>query len=246
MSEAVSVRKRRGRVEVEKLISEYEASGLTRDGFCQQHGLSVAASISIGSGSRIGHERALVRCFPWKWFCPMRKVQDGPTGAMVVWWSSRAVGVALKWVVNSMRRPCSACSRYWTRCKAVFGFGPATRIYVAAGATDMRKNFNGLHGLVRDQLGCDPESGHVFLFANARRNRLKLLVYDGSGLWVCAKRLDGGRFRWPARDSAAKKIVLSHEELALLLGGIDLTQTRSRKWYRKAPAEEPAESLRTA
>ena len=86
----------------------------------------------------------------------------------------------------------------------------------------MRKNFNGLHGLVRDQLGCDPESGHVFLFANARRNRLKLLVYDGSGLWVCAKRLDGGRFRWPARDSAAKKIVLSHEELALLLGGIDL------------------------
>ena len=62
----------------------------------------------------------------------------------------------------------------------MFGFGPATRIYVAAGATDMRKNFNGLYGLVRDQLGCDPESGHVFLFANARRNRLKLLVYDGS------------------------------------------------------------------
>jgi IS66 Orf2 like protein len=56
----------------------------------------------------------------------------------------------------------------------VFGFGPATRIYVAAGATDMRKNFNGLYGLVRDHPGCDPESGHVFLFANSRRNRLKL------------------------------------------------------------------------
>ena len=110
----------------------------------------------------------------------------------------------------------------------------------------MRKNFNGLYGLVRDHLGCDPQSGHVFLFANARRNRLKLLVYDGSGLWVCAKKLDGGRFRWPERDSAGKKIVLSHEELALLLGGIDLTQTRSRTWYRKAPAEEPAESLKTA
>lgn len=128
----------------------------------------------------------------------------------------------------------------------MFGFGPATRIYVAAGATDMRKNFNGLYGLVRDHLRCDPESGHVFLFANARRNRLKLLVYDGSGLWVCAKKLDGGRFRWPERDSAAKKIVLSHEELALLLGGIDLTETRSRRWYRKAPAEEPAESLKSA
>ena len=128
----------------------------------------------------------------------------------------------------------------------MFGFGPATRIYVAAGATDMRKNFNGLFGLVRDHLGCDPESGHVFVFTNARRNRLKLLVYDGSGLWVCAKKLDGGRFRWPDADSTVKKLVLSSEELALLLGGIDLTQTRPRKWYRKPPAEESTESLKTA
>ena len=128
----------------------------------------------------------------------------------------------------------------------VFGFGPATRIYVAAGATDMRKNFNGLYGLVRDHLGCDPESGHVFVFTNARRNRLKLLVYDGSGLWVCAKKLDGGRFRWPVADSTVKKLVLSSEELALLLGGIDLTQTRPRKWYRKPLAEESTESLKTA
>ena len=128
----------------------------------------------------------------------------------------------------------------------MFGFGPATRIYVAAGATDMRKNFNGLYGLVRDHLGCDPESGHVFVFTNARRNRLKLLVYDGSGLWVCAKKLDGGRFRWPDADSTVKKLVLSSEELALLLGGIDLTQTRPRKWYRKPLAEESTESLKTA
>jgi len=97
----------------------------------------------------------------------------------------------------------------------------------------MRKGFNGLYGLVRDQLECDPTSGHSFLFTNARRNRLKLVVYDGSGLWVCSKKLDGGRFRWPQRDSTVKRIVLTHEELALLLGGIDLTQTRPRKWYRK-------------
>jgi transposase len=128
----------------------------------------------------------------------------------------------------------------------MFGFGPATRIYVAAGATDMRKNFNGLYGLVRDHLSCDPESGHVFVFTNARRNRLKLLVYDGSGLWVCAKKLDGGCFRWPGAASTVKKIVLSSEELALLLGGIDLAQTERRKWHRKPPAEEPKESLKTA
>jgi transposase len=114
----------------------------------------------------------------------------------------------------------------------VFGFGPATRIYVVAGATDMRKNFNGLYGLVRDHRNGDPESGHVFLFTNARRNRLKLLVYDGSGLWVCAKKLDRGCFRWPGADSAVKKIVLSHEELALLLGGIDLKKTEPRRWHR--------------
>lgn len=128
----------------------------------------------------------------------------------------------------------------------MFGFGPATRIYVAAGATDMRKSFNGLYGLVRDHLGCDPESGHVFLFTNSRRNRLKLLVYDGSGLWVCAKKLDRGCFRWPDASSAVKKIVLSYEELALLLGGIDLAQTERRKWYRKPPVGEPRESLKTA
>ncbi len=67
----------------------------------------------------------------------------------------------------------------------MFGFGAATRIYLAVGATDMRKGFEGLYGLVRDRLQCPPLSGHVFLFCNAQRNRLKLLVWDGSGLWVC-------------------------------------------------------------
>ncbi len=115
----------------------------------------------------------------------------------------------------------------------MFGFGPATRIYLAVGATDMRKGFEGLYGLVRDRLQCEPLSGHVFLFCNGRHNRLKLLVFDGSGLWVCAKRLEKGRFRWPQTGDAQSKVVLSHEELALLLGGIDLAQTQRRPWYRQ-------------
>ena len=114
----------------------------------------------------------------------------------------------------------------------MFGFGPATRIYLAAGATDLRKSFEGLYGLARDRLQCDPLSGHVFLFCNAQQNRLKLLVWDGSGLWVCAKRLAKGRFRWPQVKAGEAKIVLRHEELAMLLGGIDLTHTRRRPWYR--------------
>ena len=68
----------------------------------------------------------------------------------------------------------------------MFSIGSATRVYVAAGSTDMRKSFEGLFGLVRDRLQGDPLSGHVFLFSNAQRNRLKLLFWDGTGLWVCA------------------------------------------------------------
>ena len=120
----------------------------------------------------------------------------------------------------------------------MFGWGPATRIYLAAGATDMRKGFEGLYGLARDRLSCDPLSGHIFLFTNARHNRLKLLFWDGSGLWVCAKRLEKGRFRWPEAEGHQLKVVLSHEELALLVGGIDLAATRRRRWYRNTSFSE--------
>jgi len=96
----------------------------------------------------------------------------------------------------------------------------------------MRKGFEGLFGLVRDRLLCDPLSGHVFLFSNAQRNRLKLVYWDGSGLWICTKRLEKGRFRWPEVSSGESRVTLTHEELALLVGGIDLIQTRRRPWYR--------------
>jgi transposase len=69
----------------------------------------------------------------------------------------------------------------------MFGLGAATRIYVAVGPTDMRKGFEGLFGLVKERLGLSPLSGHLFLFANARRNRLKVLYWDGTGLWICSK-----------------------------------------------------------
>lgn len=128
----------------------------------------------------------------------------------------------------------------------MFALGAATRVYVATGNTDMRIGFDGLYGKIRDVLECDPTSGHIFLFCNARRNRLKLVFFDGSGLWVCSKRMEGGRLYWPAPAGNEKRVQLSREHFALLIGGIDLIQTRQRKWYRRAVGEESEESRKTA
>jgi transposase len=118
-------------------------------------------------------------------------------------------------------------------------FGPATRIFLAPGPTDMRRSFDGLAEMVRQRLGDDPLSGHLFVFTNRRRNRLKVPVWDGSGLWVCAKRLEEGTFRWPAPEPPETKVRLSAEELALLLGGLDWPQAARRRWWRKLPEEKP-------
>lgn len=114
----------------------------------------------------------------------------------------------------------------------MFGLGPATKIYLAVDAVDMRKGFEGLYGLVRDHLGHDPLSGHLFLFSNRTHTRIKALVWDGSGLWVCAKRLEKGRFHWPVAEGA-RSITMRGEELALLLNGLDLKYTARRDWYRR-------------
>jgi len=76
----------------------------------------------------------------------------------------------------------------------------------------MRKGFEGLCGLVRDQLDADPLSGHLFLFSNRTRTRLKAPVWDGSGLWVCAKRLEKGRFPWPQTKDRQRSVTFPHCE----------------------------------
>ncbi len=115
----------------------------------------------------------------------------------------------------------------------MFGLGPATKIYIGVEAIDMRKGFEGLYGLVRDALGLDPLSGHLFLFSNKTRTRLKALMWDGSGLWVCAKRLEKGRFHWPEAEGRLS-VTMRAEELAMLVNGLDRKETRPRKWYRKS------------
>lgn len=118
----------------------------------------------------------------------------------------------------------------------MIAISPATRVFLAMEPTDMRKSFDGLSDLVRHKFGEDPLSGHLFVFSNRARNRLKLLYWDGSGIWVCAKRLGRGCYYWPkiTEDTPPRVLRIMAEELMLLLGGIDLEKTRSRQWWRKA------------
>ena len=110
---------------------------------------------------------------------------------------------------------------------------PATRIYLAAGVTDLRKGFEGLNDVVAHQFQQDPFSGHLYIFANRKKNRIKLLYFDGTGVWICAKRLCRGCFAWP-KTTEPGALQMMAEELTLLLSGIDLDGTRARRWWRKA------------
>ena len=110
----------------------------------------------------------------------------------------------------------------------MLSISPATRIFVALAPVDMRRSFNGLYTHVMTVLEQDPLSGHIFLFTNKLRNRVKCLFWDGSGLWVCAKRLERGTFGWPSGDGVS--LALRPEELQLLLHGME--GKPRRHWYR--------------
>ena len=110
----------------------------------------------------------------------------------------------------------------------MLSISPATRVFVALTPVDMRQSFNGLHAQVQAILQQDPLSGHLFVFSNRLKNRVKISFWDGSGLWVCAKRLERGRFGWPMGGGTS--LCLRPEELQLLLHGLE---GRSRRgWYR--------------
>jgi transposase len=114
--------------------------------------------------------------------------------------------------------------------------GSATRVFLAVGFTDMRKGIDGLADLARHVLEVDPLSGHLCLFCNRRRTRIKALYFDGSGMWMCTKRLERGRFSWPVEEPGSRRVSLSGEELALLLGGIELEKVSRKDWWRREVA----------
>ena len=116
----------------------------------------------------------------------------------------------------------------------MLSFTGSLKVYLAVEPCDMRKSFNGLYALAEGTLGADPKSGALFVFCNRRRNRIKLLYHDGTGLWVAAKRLEAGTFSWPKRQREdEKRLRLTPEALALLTDGINLRGARLREWYRR-------------
>lgn len=116
----------------------------------------------------------------------------------------------------------------------MLSFSGSLKIFVALEACDLRKSFHGLYALVSEQLQEDPRQGALFVFSNRRRTRLKILYWDGTGLWVMIKRLEEGTFAWPkAIEAGAVKLRLAPEALAMLTDGIDLRGARMRPWYER-------------
>jgi transposase len=110
---------------------------------------------------------------------------------------------------------------------------PSTRVFVATRPADMRRSFDGLAALVRDFLGDDPLSGHLFVFRNRVGDRLKILWWDRDGLAIFYKRLEEGTFTFPAVGSETARLELSVADLQLVLQGIDPAKVERSKRYRR-------------
>ncbi len=117
----------------------------------------------------------------------------------------------------------------------MLSFPPSVRIRLAAGATDMRKQFDGLAAVASHVLKEDVMSGHVFVFCNRRRDLIKILFWDRSGFWLLGKRLEEGTFAWPA-TADAPSLETTVRELMCVLEGIDLSTARTRKRMERIPA----------
>jgi transposase len=109
----------------------------------------------------------------------------------------------------------------------------SVRVFLCTKPTDMRKGFDGLSGLVHECFEQDPLTGHLFLFVNRRRDRIKILYFDRDGLAIWYKRLEAGSFEIPS-TTGADGVELQPAQLAMILSGIDLRTARQRKRFGRA------------
>jgi transposase len=105
----------------------------------------------------------------------------------------------------------------------------SVRVYVCLSPTDMRRSFDGLHALVRDHLQLDAFAGHLYIFSNRKKDRLKILYWNNDGFAIWAKRLEQGVFAIPLGEPGSTRLEITTEELGAVLSGIDLQQTTRLK-----------------
>ena len=116
----------------------------------------------------------------------------------------------------------------------MLSFSGSLKVLVALEPCDLRKGFNGLCALVSERLGEDLKSGTLFLFSNRRHTRIKIIYWDGTGIWLLTKRLEQGVFSWPKTvEPEATKLKLKPEALAMLTDGVDLRGAQLRPWYQR-------------
>lgn len=112
----------------------------------------------------------------------------------------------------------------------MFTLGGGAKIFLATAACDLRRGFS-LYTVIEHQLGfSQPLNGDVYVFVNRRRDLVKLFWFSEGGMYVLAKRLESGTFRWP--QAGEQTVAMTPAQLQLLLSGIDLSKTRTRKWWR--------------
>jgi len=112
---------------------------------------------------------------------------------------------------------------------------PSVRIFLAAGPADLRRSFDGLAAMAREVIREDPLSGHLFVFSNRRRDRVKVLFWDRSGFVLWYKRLEKGVFRFPSAEAGSVEVEAA--ELMLLLEGIELAGSRRRERWVPGQAD---------
>jgi transposase len=112
----------------------------------------------------------------------------------------------------------------------------SVRVYLALSPCDMRRSFDGLHALVTENLQLDALGGHLFVFGNRRRDRVKILYWDRDGFAVWAKRLEQGTYALPFSESEVRREITA-QELGALLSGIDLGTAQRRKRYQRKCTE---------
>lgn len=123
----------------------------------------------------------------------------------------------------------------------MLSFSSELKIYAYTGVTDMRKGFNGLSGIVREEFGTDPTDGSLFIFINRRRDRMKLLHFVGGGYWLHYRLLEAGTFEELKSEADSCQLQMDTTELSMLLSGVPLVASgQRRKRYPEKSAKQVA------